>query len=340
MVPARNPSNRRRALTALVLALVAPCFGRAAAASELRASAASAAGIVVHDAEETLRDFCRSEAGRLYLVLPGGSRWELVTSTTDPVVTNPGDGAFHAFSRAEVNAALAEVRFPLRHVSADVFILPYPRRLSLESAAGPGLVLLSPGVRPLAREHQHAEFVHELGHVVQYALLPDADTDGWAAYARLRGLDATRFNAAAPHADRPHEIWAEDFRALFGGSSANSNGTIENASLSYPTQVQGLDAFMQGVAAGVSGRPASRLTASTYAWGALGFARGGSRPAVLDVYDASGRRLAALEPSVGTSGVSWRWDGRDVAGQLVRGAVVFARPRDGEGGAIRVVRLP
>jgi hypothetical protein len=333
--------SSRRAITALAIAMLLPVLiGNRAAASELRASAASGAGIVVHDAEETLRDYCRSEAGRLYLVLPGGSRWELVTSTSDPAVTNPGDGAFHAFARAEVNAALAEVHFPLRHVSAEVFILPYPRRLSLESAAGPGLVLLSPGVRPLSREHQHSEFVHELGHVVQYALLPDADTDGWAAYARLRGLDATRFNAAAPHADRPHEIWAEDFRALFGGSSANSNGTIENASLSYPTQVQGLDAFMQGVAAGVSGRPASRLTASTYAWGALGFARGGSRPAVLDVYDASGRRLAALEPSVGAGGVSWRWDGRDVAGQLVRGAVVFARPRDGEGGTVRVIRLP
>jgi len=104
--------------------------------------------------------------------------------------------------------------------------------------------------------------------------------------------------------------------------------------------VQGLDTFMQGLAAGAPNRPASRLTASTYAWGALSFARGGSRPAVLDVFDASGRRLVALEPSMGTGGVSWRWDGRDAAGQLVRGAVVFARPRDGEGGAIRVVRLP
>ena len=61
---------------------------------------------------------------------------------------------------------------------------------------------------------------------------------------------------------------------------------------------------------------------------------------MLDVFDASGRRLAAIEPSVGSSGVSWRWDGRDVAGQLVRGAVVYARPRDGEGGTVRVIRLP
>jgi hypothetical protein len=104
--------------------------------------------------------------------------------------------------------------------------------------------------------------------------------------------------------------------------------------------VQGLAAFMQGVAAGVPGRPATRLTASSYAWGALSFARGGSQAAVLDVYDASGRRLASLEPSVAASGVSWRWDGRDASGRMVRGAVVFARPRDGVGGAVRVTRLP
>jgi hypothetical protein len=334
------PSGRR-ALTALVLALLATAvLGGGAVASELRAAAVSGSGILIHDADETLRDFCRSENGRLYLVLPGGSRWELVTSTSDAVVTNPGDGAFHAFDPAEVSAALAAVRFPLHHVSAEVFILPFPRRLSLESAAGPGLVLLSPGVRPLSREHQHSEFVHELGHVVQYALLPDANADGWSEYARLRGIDAARFNASATHANRPHEIWAEDFRALFGGASANSNGTIENAALSYPTQVQGLSAFMQGVAAGVSGRPATRLTASAFAWGALSFARGGTIGSLLDVYDASGRRLAALEPSVNANGVSWRWDGRDASGQLVRGTVVFARPRDGDGGTARVVRLP
>jgi hypothetical protein len=160
------------------------------------------------------------------------------------------------------------VRFPLHQVSAEVFILPYPRRLSLESAAGPGLILLSPGVRPLSREHQHSEFVHELGHVVQYALFPDADADGWSKYARMRGIDAPSFNASAPHADRPHEIWAEDFRALFGGASATSNGTIENPSLSYPTEVQGLQSFMQGLAAGAPSPASARRRAATVGWGA------------------------------------------------------------------------
>ena len=327
----------RRTCTALAIALLA-C--KPAAANELRASATAGAGLLIHDADETLRDYCRSDGGRLYLELPGGSRWELITSTTDPAITNPGDGAFHAFERSEVYDALAQVRFPLHQVSAEVFILPYPRRLSLESAAGPGLILLSPGVRPLSREHQHSEFIHELGHVVQYALLPDADAAGWAAYARMRGIDDPRFNASAPHADRPHEIWAEDFRALFGDASATSNGTIENASLSYPTQVQGLQSFMQDLAASASSPAPSRLTASSFAWGAVSFSRGGSQASTLDVYDASGRRLASLSPAPGAGGVSWSWDGRDGSGRMVRGAVVFARARDGAGATVRVTRLP
>ena len=319
------------ALAALVLA--AP----PARASELRASAVHVAGIVVHDASETLRDFCRTDGGRLYLALPDGSRWELITSSADPAITNPGDGAFHSFESAEVAAALDQVSYPLRHISAEVFILPYPRRESLESAAGPGLILLSPGVRALSREHQHSEFVHELGHVVQYALLPDADGSGWAEYARMRGLQPGVNSASAPHANRPHEIWAEDFRALFGGSAANSAGTIENPALTYPTQVAGLDRFMESVAASAAQIGSTRLAAVPLAHGAVSFSRFGTRAAVLDVYDASGRRLASILPSVGMNGVSWNWDGADGSGQSVRAAVLFARARDGQGGAVRVV---
>jgi hypothetical protein len=143
--------------------------------------------------------------------------------------------------------------------------------------------------------------------------------------------------AAAPHADRPHEIWAEDFRALFGGPAANSAGTIENASLPYPTQVAGLDRFMASVAANAPQAASVRIVAVPLAHGAVSFSRFGTRAAVLDLYDASGRRLASVAPSVGANGVAWNWDGTDRSGQSVRGTVVFARARDGQGGAVRVV---
>ncbi len=324
-------------LRALVACAALALSSRVAAASEVRTAAAHVAGIVMHDAAETLRDYCRTEDGKLWLELPGGARWELVTSTTDPLIANPGDGAFHAFDVPEVRAALAEVTFPMDLVSAEVFILPYPRRASLESAAGPGLILLSPGVRELSREHQHSEFAHELGHVVQYALLPDSDADRWERYMNLRGLSEDYNTALAPHADRPHEIWAEDFRALFGGLTANANGTIENATLAHPTQVAGLGEFMRAVAAAAPAAGSARLVAAPVAHGAVSFSRFGTEASVLDLFDASGRRIASVPPTVGGKSVAWSWNGSDRAGRLVRGEVVFARARDGQGGAVRVV---
>ena len=195
--------------------------------------------LAIHDAAETLRDWCVTDAqGLLWLVLPGGARYELVTSVSDDVITNPGDGSFHPFDALEVRTALATVSYPLDDVVADVFILPYPRRADLGSAAGPGLILLSPGVYPLPSTQQHAEAVHELGHVVQHAHLPDADTDGWSRYRTLRGIEDTSvYYDEAEHADQPHEIFAEDFRALFGGALANTSGTIENAALTPPAEV-------------------------------------------------------------------------------------------------------
>ena len=311
----------------LALLLVTP-----ARANEVAAGGApTSSGIVVHDAAETLRDWCHEDSrGTLWLVLPGGASYELITSVSDPAVTIHGDG--------EVAAALAAVRYPLDGLSADVFILPYPRRAGLTSAAGPGLILLSPGVYPVPREQQHSEFVHELGHVVQYSRLPDQDATTWSRYRALRGItDVAVYSEDAAHADRPHEIFAEDFRALFGGALAHSTGNIENASLTPPTQVAGLSEFMLRLAG-------SALTVTlgarpNPARGPVVFSRKGSATVVLDLFDLAGRRLATVTPEAVGSGVLWSWDGRDESGRRAGPGVVFARARDGSASA-RVTLLP
>jgi hypothetical protein len=295
--------------------------------------------ISVHDADETLRDWCqRDDSGTLRLVLPGGASFELVTSVDDSAISNHGDGAFHPFEVAEVRAALATVRYPLDGVAADVFILPYPCRSVLASAAGPGLILLSPGVYALPRSQQHAEFVHELGHVVQYSRLPDGDISAWDQYRALRGISDTRvYQAGAPHAERPHEIFAEDFRALFGDELAAGAGTIENATIAPPAAVPGLAEFLldlSGIATTVTLRAGPNP-----ARGVVSFARAGARLAALDVFDLAGRRLATLAPQASADGVRWSWDGRDAAGRPSGPGIVFARARDG-GAVVRVTLLP
>ncbi len=326
---------RVRASLALLALMAAFTAARApaAGANEIQAQE-SASRFAIHGPEETLRDDCSWDAeGRLWLTLPGGARFELVTSTADSVISNAGDGAFHPFQESEVRAAVAALRFPIAGLCADVYLLPYPRRTGLESAAGAGLVLLSPGVRPLSPEQQHAEFTHELGHVVHRALLPDSSTLGWNAYRALRGItDPAVYSASAPHADRPHEIFAEDFRALFGDALANYSGTIENSSISLPSQVPGLRDFMLELAGAA---PSVALVARPNpACRAVEFARPGGAATMLDVFDAQGRRVASLAPTAAGNEVRWRWDGgRSGAG------VFYARPRDASRAAIRFTRL-
>jgi hypothetical protein len=284
----------------------------------------SALGLVIHDADETLASYCHDEDGTLWFVLPGGARFELLTSTCD--LPNPGDGAFHPFDASVVRSALDAVRYPIDLVAAEIYILPYPRRDALQSAAGPELILLSPGVTPLDLEQQHATVIHELGHVIQYRFMPDQDAELWSRYRSLRGIsDPLRFSAEAPHADRPHEIFAEDFRSLFGDPLANYSGTIENQTLCSPQRVDGLTAFLASLESGPIAGALQGYPNPTR--GALSFRRAGSTASVIDLFDLAGRRVAGVAPTPLASGWSWRWDGRDEHGSAVGPGVYFARER-------------
>ncbi len=330
----------RRMLIGLLGALASCGLLAAASRANELSGTTSVRGFVIHDAQETLRSFCSVGAdGRSWLVLPGGVRYELVTSTDDPAIANPGDGAFHPFDAGEVRASLDAARFPLAAVSAEIFILPYPRRLGLESAAGHGLILLSPGVRPLSAEHQHAELLHELGHVVQYALMPDGDVQRWNAYRSLRGIgDPAVYGASSAHADRPHEIFAEDFRMLFGDPLATYSGSIENANLALPAGVAGLEPFMLDLAQSALPKPGLAAYPNPARGGVL-FSRAGGAPVPLDLFDAAGRRIATLEPNGAGSVVSWSWDRSAAGGGRVAPGVVFARLRGGAA-TLRVALLP
>ena len=309
-----------------------------AAANEVAARSTSS-GLRIHTPEEVLSQFChRDDDGTLWLVVPGGATWELVTSTSDPSIANPGDGSFHPFDPAEVEAALSQVRYPLEGLDADIYLLPYPRRGALDSGAGPGLILLSPGVAPVAVAHQHAEFVHELGHVIQYQWMPDGD-DRWSDYRHRRGIDdAAVYCASAAHANRPHEIFAEDFRALFGGALATYSGSIENTSISAPQSVSGLDGFLRALTS--DGPTASRLIAPNPARGAVTFALAEPSTAAVDLFDVTGRRIATVQPATSGSATVWRWDGRDGSGRTIPAGILIARERGSRRAALRISWLP
>lgn len=206
---------------------------------------------------EYLAERTVADSDRGVLNLDEGLYLTLITDINDPLILNKGDGSFHPFGTDLVIECLEHIAYPGLDVDVDVFILPYPRVDMLSSSTSGRRVFLSPQVLEVAREGTAYIVAHELGHVFQYRYLPDPMESGWDEYRRIRGIeDEITFSNTARHAYRPREIFAEDFRVLFGGAAAFFGGRVENPELPSPTMVAGLEEFFLGLAATPAGLPA------------------------------------------------------------------------------------
>jgi hypothetical protein len=321
-----TPTARRVALWLFVVGPLLPVSAAPAAVS-----------FRIHDSAQVLSENIRMEGARMIFTAPDRSEWDLVTTTDDPAIQNPGSGTFCPPAADIVAEALEAVSEEIGPVAVDIYILPFPRRNLLTSSAGRGVIYLSPGVYPYSRDQVHALVVHELGHVVHLGFLPETG-DGWVRYRTLRGItDLDRFNETAAHRDRPHEIFAEDFRVLFGGLGANYSGTQENGDLADPWLVPGLREFMvelthEDPAAGTA-NPLSleaspnpfRPTTTIH----FNVIQGGV-DARLDILAIDGRlvrRLVQKDLAPGAHSVTW--DGRDERGLSVAAGMYFVSIRAG-----------
>lgn len=272
--------------------------------------------------------------------LAGGERFDVITDTRDPAIANKGDGVFHPFDLGEVVVLLGEIDYPSLDLELEVYVLPFPRAaLPVTSASGDRLYL-SPHVREIASPDAAYLIAHEMGHVFQDRYLPGHARDGWLAFRRIRGIeDREVYSETSSHADRPREIFAEDFRVLFGGPSAHFGGAIENAGLPPPRQVAGLEEFLTGLS---TSRPGALDIAAVVNYPNPfnpetvvrvdldpGFLARGERLtiAIYDVRGALVRDLYGARPK-GQS-VRVRWDGRDGRGNRVASSVYFAVARAG-----------
>ncbi|MEZ5065307.1 MAG: hypothetical protein R3B81_11285 [bacterium] len=279
---------------------------------------------------EVLDHWCVERDGGLWLTVDGRS-FELVTDPHAPFLSPLGDGEFHPMDRLEVERALATVSVPNDRVR--VFILPYPQRQTLRSNCLGTDVYLAPGLRDVPAQHVWTTVVHEIGHVWQHARFPEGSR-AWEEYFAIRGLDPTRFHATAAHADRPREIFAEDFRLLVGQGLAVANDNPENADIPRPEDVPGLRDWFEENVAPVG--PANETALLTPQVSPNPF-RPAAAPAVeirfagvpaagpVAIVDLTGRRVRSL-PATGEGQTAVaRWDGRDEAGRVVAPGVYFAR---------------
>lgn len=311
----------------VLVALVASCVAVP--------TAGASHGCRVHAAPDVMASWVTGVGSRLEFTDVVGKDWALVTSTSDPAIGYAGSGSFHPASPDVVRSALSEVKWPgMSHFVADIFLLPYPRRELLASSAEAGAIYLSPGVHPFSEGPLHSLTVHELGHLIHQQFLPDTDTEGWRRYRELRGLtDTNKYKASAIHKNRPHEIFAEDFRALFGGARANYSDSIENTELPAPRLVPGLYEFMAGLAGSAAVAqgtpPVIDLAAAPnpfHGSTTIHVERliDGGGPVLVDILDAAGRLVCHLSPmEEGSDKVGW--NGRDASGRPAASGVYYAR---------------
>ena len=84
---------------------------------------------------------------------------------------------------------------------------------------------------------------HELGHNVDFQLM---NKELWKEYKEIRGItDSKIYNNNAPlSGNRPQEIFAEDFRLLYGCEEAKVK-VHDNPDLKNPNAVEGLREFFE-----------------------------------------------------------------------------------------------
>ncbi len=267
-----------------------------------------------------VESYCRTSGGARYICFPG---------TRDYMIEDSGPGGFPMPLEA-VAEAVAGLGYPLDGIDIDILILPEARRQLPSSSAEGRVIFLSPGRVPHPVEHVHYTVVHEIGHVIHHALMPRSRMDLWQAYADLRGLPSAEVTPGESHASRISEIFAEDFRVLFGGSRARCGGEVENHDLASPESVGGLRDFMLSLRSEWEGRVS--LTASPNPFQSSMVLRAFSleEPVMLDavrIFEVGGRLVRSYAPPTGTREIVW--DGRDQSGDPVAPGMYMLEVRAG-----------
>ena len=324
---------RQRSRLCAVLGAVLACLAGTAAARPLHVRFDNGIDATVYPPEYVLENLTQRRGDETVLVIDDEVQYRLITKVSDPLIGNKGDGSFHPMSVAAVLEALHSIRLQDAGLQLRVFVLPYPRRDQLDSSARQGMILLSPGVLEISDYAVHFTVAHEVGHLYQYQWMPDQDRRGWERYAALRGIqDRDVYNSGGVHKDRPHEIFAEDFRYLFGGEMATYSGGIENDDLPLPSQVGGLEPFLRDLSEPRRvAVPAVELmpipnpfNPSTEVHVQFDQDPGPGRLRVR-VVDARGREVRQLFDGTATSRqMRLPWDGKRTGGEPVASGVYFA----------------
>ena len=266
--------------------------------------------------------------------LDDGRYLSVITDIDDPTISNKGDGSFHPFREEKIIEILEAITHPNLDVDMQIYILPYPRRNLLVSSTSGRAVFLSPHVLEIHPAVCAYIVSHEIGHVFHHAYLPD-NSPLWGRYRQIRGItDTWRYSATRMHAYRPAEIFAEDFRVLFGSVEAAFGGRVENPELSSPLVVAGLREFFADLGGTpVATGPKVRATSYPNPFNPDTEIRinipheilTAQKNVTVRIYNVRGALVTEIYSDVPTGeDLFVHWDGRDQRGNSVASANYFA----------------
>ncbi|HEX5132074.1 MAG TPA: FlgD immunoglobulin-like domain containing protein [Candidatus Krumholzibacteria bacterium] len=327
----------QKAVLVAVATVSLAAVDRAEASSPRHMELANGLSVTIYDAEY-LTDRLTTLAGDPAIQLDDGRYLPVITDINDPSIYNKGDGQFHPFTDALVSESLREIDHPSLRLSVRVYLLPYPRRNLLVSATSGKDVFLSPHVLDIDPAVAAYIVTHEIGHVFHNRYMPDGSA-AWGEYRRIRGIDDARFSDTASHAYRPKEIFAEDFRVLFGGSDARTDGRVENIEVASPGSVSGLENFFVRVARGTAERgPAIAATSYPNPFNPDTEIRvtmpselaDMAEPVSVKIYAVNGALVRDLYAGRASGDFVVRWDGTDRAGNPVASSTYYAAVQVGD----------
>jgi hypothetical protein len=297
--------------------------------------------VTVYTPEGILSEMtARDDAGNLVFYPKDYGSYYLVEDVDHPAIVNKGSGEFVPVREEIVMEALEAIDVAGRLVDMhiEIYILPMPRLHIMRSTAIGCRIFMSPGVWEISAATTASIITHEFGHCYQNKYLPAEDREGWDEYLGIRGItDDMLFNELGARMYRPSEIFAEDFRALFGGELANVSGTIENSELPYPTEVAGLESFVASLAGA-----ATESTVGPSAIASVGSypnpfnpsttirvefsAPAGGRDVGVKIYAANGALVRDLGTARMTGDVFEKtWDGKASSGAPAVSGIYFYR---------------
>lgn len=279
----------------------------------------------------------------LRFVSDGGRSMDLVLDPRLMEISNPivGD-RFYPMSEDLARRILAQMSsIPPSQMEITIYLLPGMPSAEMSSFCSGAEVFIAPALAGWKAESGAYTLCHELGHAVQHLGLPARRGRGWSRYLQLRGLqDSSVYSEDAVHRDRPAEIFAEDFRVLFGGMLATTSGTQEKGDLPLPGEVEGLRQFFleviglrwlareEGIIAGNHPNPFNPSTVISLALNEELVAAGGV--VEVRIVDTRGRVVKDFGGQPPSARLELRWKGRDQRGMPVASGRYIYQVRAGE----------